>query len=1030
MRSLHRLFPLFAGLVVVGCDCEKPISAAVGEVRWEWETKDGQQSGEAVLLDFGTISMGSRLEQIVFVRNVGRGPFNLSDVVRASGDPVTVQGRTEPGALFEFVFEQDREVYPSERQPITVAFTPPVRTDVKGYDAASQLDFIAAGAATTPIEVRGRAISGECELPDEVDFGIAPVGTMSTQEIDLRNDASIPVRVTSGTQLGAPAGVFVLSGLDSSGGRDVAPGESAKATLTFTPTETRDYVARVTMRRTQSCPEKEITFRGRGVSTCLSFRAEPPDDPQGTSLFFGFVAPTTSGTGTAIFLNACSTEVQLSAMATTDSVFTVSATPGGDLTRMTVPGATKNASGLWKDGIARAELTFRPIALGPKTGRLNTNTSLSGQPAVAVPLRGIGGGPRIDVRPTPLSVGRIGFTPNASPPTYAPRTLRIANVGTRPVPPDARANLKLGMAGMGMPYWTVQALTGTANEICVGDWDQQRNGCTNTIQPNVYNPTNGIEAIAGGALNLPIRIIPTSAGLKEFELTIYSNDPMSPETKVRITADAVEAPPCNYEVIPGQLNFGVVDMPQVRDLQFTLRNRGIQPNDVCYFSAIELAPGSDDTFSLPQGTVPTLVVQPGQQVPITVRAAPLRPSPSTPTQVRGEITFGVSTPGASQGRVQLVATLAPTCVTISPDPLDFMNAELECGSPARTVSITNTCSTALTLTGVTLTDPGLAPVGSGSCMTAGGCPQFAISAAATVGTISPGASRVVQLRFRPFLLGPASGALSVTVTQGGQSISYPLPLRGTGIARTMMGCAVTAMCPAPITVGANSQVTLTPSVMAPGPVTCQWAVSSRPATANGTFSAPTNCTSTNYFADVVGTHVVNFSVSDGLGGSSTCSTPITVTPNGDLWIELTWDRNNDQDLHLIHPTAGPWTAATSWGNNIWDCNFRQRTPSWGTAQQSPNLDRDDISGRGPENTRINTPQNGLNYTIGVHMYSWAASPTPVLSTLKLYCGGQLVTTQTRSMNRVNDMWVVGTVQFGSVSPCQFTLINSIVPNVP
>jgi hypothetical protein len=315
-------------------------------------------------------------------------------------------------------------------------------------------------------------------------------------------------------------------------------------------------------------------------------------------------------------------------------------------------------------------------------------------------------------------------------------------------------------------------------------------------------------------------------------------------------------------------------------------------------------------------------------------------------------------------------------------------------------------------------------------MTNGGCAQFAISAAATVGTISPGASRTLQLRFRPFLLGPAQGSLNVTVQQGGQSISYPLPLLGNGVPRSMMGCGVSAMCPAPITTGANSQVTLTPSVMAPGSVSCNWSVGSRPATANGSFAQPTNCNGTNYFADVVGTHVVNFTVSDGLGSTSTCSTPITVTPNGDLWIELTWDRNNDMDLHLIHPTAGPWGNAGSWGNNAWDCNFRQRTPSWGTAQQSPNLDRDDIGGRGPENTRINTPQNGLSYTIGVHMYSWSASPTPVLSTLKLYCGGVLVTTQTRAVSRVGDMWVVGSVQFGSVSPCQFTLINGLVQGVP
>lgn len=1020
---------LLMGVVSVGCNCERPLQVATGQVRWEWETATGPESGDSASLDFGTVSMGSRVQQIVFVRNVGRAAINLSDFKLVAGDPVTVQQRLEPSASFELAFEQDRLVAPTERQPITVTFAPAIRTDVRAFDVASQLDLIVAGAQPAPLELRARAISGECEVPETIDFGIVPTGTVTTTELDLRNDSSIGVRVTTSPITGEPPGIFVIGSLDGFGARDIAPGEPAKASVSFAPTETRDYQARVSIRRTQSCPERQVTLKGRGVASCITFRADPPDDPRGLSLFFGYVAPGQKGPGTVTFSNACTTDVGLSMLETSEPVFAVTEAMMGDLTRLTVPSAQRDAQGQWTDGEAAVKLEFAPQALGVKTGTLRANTTLAGQPAIAVRLRGIGGGPRIDVRPTPLSVGRIGFTLNANPPTFVPRTLRIANVGTRPMPADPRANLKLGAMGGGAPYWRLRSVQGTDAEICVGEWDQQRNGCTNTLQPNRYDPNNGIEAVATGAINLPIRIIPATAGVKEWELTILSNDPMSPETVVRITAEAVEAPPCNYEVIPGQLNFGVVDMPQVRDLTFTLRNRGIQPSDVCYFNAIELAPTSDDTFSLPQGNVAALTLQPGQQVPIAVRAQPLRPSPTMPTVVRGDVTFGVSTPGASSGAVQLVATLAPTCITISPSPLDFMNSELECGSPARTVSITNTCSTPLTLNSATLSDPGLAPVGSGSCTTAGGCPQFAISAAATAGTISPGASRTLQLRFRPYVPGVTNGGLSVSVTQNGQAVSYPLPLTGTGVARTAMGCGVTAMCPAPITVGANSTVTLTPSVMAPGPVTCNWSVGSRPATANGTFGTPSSCNTTSYFADVVGTHIVNFTVSDGLGSTSTCSTPITVTPNGDLWIELTWSRNYDTDLHLIHPNAGPWSAASSWSyaSSPWDCFYGNRTPTWGTAQQSPNLDRDDTTTRGPENTRINSPQPGVAYTIGVHMYGSANSP--VVSTVKVYCGGQLVTTQTRSMATSKDMWVVGSVQFGGMSPCQFTLINGQL-NVP
>ena len=126
--------------------------------------------------------------------------------------------------------------------------------------------------------------------------------------------------------------------------------------------------------------------------------------------------------------------------------------------------------------------------------------------------------------------------------------------------------------------------------------------------------------------------------------------------------------------------------------------------------------------------------------------------------------------------------------------------------------------------------------------------------------------------------------------------------------------------------------------------------------------------------------MVSFNVSDGLGGTAQCTTPITVNPNGDLWIELTWDRPNDMDLHLLHPNAGAAaTSAASWGTSTWDCNFRTRTPTtWGTgAQANPSLDRDDITGQGPENTRINTPSHSFAYTVGVHMYCWSASPNAV-----------------------------------------------------
>jgi hypothetical protein len=239
-------------------------------------------------------------------------------------------------------------------------------------------------------------------------------------------------------------------------------------------------------------------------------------------------------------------------------------------------------------------------------------------------------------------------------------------------------------------------------------------------------------------------------------------------------------------------------------------------------------------------------------------------------------------------------------------------------------------------------------------------------------------------------------------------------------------CGPASTCPAPQTVNPNTTVTLNTSATSPvgRPVSCQWTVASRPATSSGTFTAPTSCTSAKYFADVVGSHVLRFTVTDSLGVTSTCQVTITVNPLGDLWVELTWDKANDMDLHLRHPSApGGVHSANGWSFNAsgLDCYFSNKTPSWdapGTVDD-PSLDRDDITGKGPENIRINVPSTGKKFLIGTHMYSKTA--TNVTATVRVYCGGVLKTTQTKLFNTDGLMWAVGTVEFLAAGGCTFVV---------
>jgi hypothetical protein len=224
-------------------------------------------------------------------------------------------------------------------------------------------------------------------------------------------------------------------------------------------------------------------------------------------------------------------------------------------------------------------------------------------------------------------------------------------------------------------------------------------------------------------------------------------------------------------------------------------------------------------------------------------------------------------------------------------------------------------------------------------------------------------------------------------------------------------------CPADRTVNANSNVVLATAAVDPDSdaVTCAWNIASRPVTSSSNFSVPSSCTQTSYFADVVGSHNVRFTATDANGQSSTCSTTINVLPVGDLWLELTWDQNTDMDLHLQHPSAGDSHQPATWAqaSRPNDCFWDEKTPSWDApgTMDDPSLDRDDELFTGPENIRINSPVLGQEYKIGVHMFTHASMPTPVNVTLKVYCAGSLVTTQTRAFDTLGDLWVAGSVEY-------------------
>jgi uncharacterized protein YfaP (DUF2135 family) len=179
--------------------------------------------------------------------------------------------------------------------------------------------------------------------------------------------------------------------------------------------------------------------------------------------------------------------------------------------------------------------------------------------------------------------------------------------------------------------------------------------------------------------------------------------------------------------------------------------------------------------------------------------------------------------------------------------------------------------------------------------------------------------------------------------------------------------------------------------------------------------------------------VLELTVSDGRGGLATCQTTITAEAVGDLWVELTWDVPKDLDLHLHNASMGGNVgvagAGSAWMNNTVgaDCYFSQTAPSWDGARvnDDPSLERDDTSGTGPDNIRINAPVTTHDYDVAVHHWSGFAGNTT--ATVRIYCRGTLVTTQTHTFT-AKDMWVPGRVRMNAGNPaCTFTPDGRVFP---
>lgn len=237
-------------------------------------------------------------------------------------------------------------------------------------------------------------------------------------------------------------------------------------------------------------------------------------------------------------------------------------------------------------------------------------------------------------------------------------------------------------------------------------------------------------------------------------------------------------------------------------------------------------------------------------------------------------------------------------------------------------------------------------------------------------------------------------------------------------------CASLA-CPADVIVPAGDPLTLTAVGM--GVTNYGFTISDGPEGGAATV-VWSNLSSTSPTAQltpiIVGEYTVRISAQNVNGDPLECSVRVTAQAHG-LRIQLLWDGTGDVDLHLINEAATRWAIApdgTYWEN---------RNSTWGAV-----LDVDNIPGPGPENIRINSPEIGMTYTIGVHQFNNAIGR---IATVDLFCGNTdtspvrtwisrplMGTVEQGGQCTGNDFWRVARVTFTSPSTCMVEEINDYI----
>jgi hypothetical protein len=698
-------------------------------------------SASPTSLNFGNQVVGTTsVVKPVSLGNSGNAPLTISSIV-ASGDYAQTNNCVSPLAAHTYC-------------TINVTFSPTAGGTRTGAITVTD------NAAGSPhlVSLSGTGIAPAVSLsPASLNFGNQPKNTTSAPLTEtVTNTGTATLTISSASLTGTNPGDFAKTG-DTCTGANVAPSGTCTITVTFTPTAIGGRSGTLTVVDNAPGSPHTVGLGGVGLGPL------PTLSP--TSLSFGNQAlATTSAPKPETLTNSGNAPLTISSI-----------TISGNFAQ------TNNCvSPLAGGSYCTINVTFTPAVVGGQGGTLTIADNAAGSPRT-VTLSGVGLGPLVALSPTSLAFGSLGVGATSAPKlvylsnsgnapltisnittsgdyarssncasSLAAHTYCTINVTFAPTASGTRSGtLTVTDNAAGSPHSVPLTGTGLGPLATVSptslSFGNQAQGTTSA--PKTVTLTNSgagaltISSItttgdyakthdcpgslaAGAFCTINVTFHPTGSGTREGTLTIVDNAPGSPHS-VTLTGSglgpAVTLSPTSLTF--GSLGVGVTSSPQT----VTLTNSGAGA-----LTIRGITPSGD--FAQTNNCVSPVAVGGSCTISVTF-------TPTVGGTRNGTISIADDAP-SSPHTVALTGTGLGPAVTLSPTSLNFGEQNYLTTSNPLPVTLTNNGAGPLTISSITT---------SGDYAKTHDCP----------GSLAAGAFCTINVTFRPAVVGPRTGTLTI-----------------------------------------------------------------------------------------------------------------------------------------------------------------------------------------------------------------------------------------------------------------------------